>query len=34
MEPRPYTNVLGQDMKISFIMGPDDVRIEVVQPGE
>ena len=32
-EPRPYTNPLGQDMKISFIMGPDDVRIEVVQPG-
>ena len=33
MEPRPYTNPLGQDMKISFITGPDDVRIEVVQPG-
>ena len=33
MEPRPYTNPLGQEMKISFIYGPDDVWIEVVQPG-
>jgi catechol 2,3-dioxygenase-like lactoylglutathione lyase family enzyme len=33
MEPRPFTNALGQDMKISFVTGPDDVRIEVVQPG-
>ena len=34
MDPRPYTNPLGQDMKISFVVGPDDVRIEVVQPGD
>jgi len=33
MEPRPYTNPLGQEMKISFVYGPDDVWIEVVQPG-
>jgi catechol 2,3-dioxygenase-like lactoylglutathione lyase family enzyme len=33
MEPRPFTNALGQNMKISFVVGPDDVRIEVVQPG-
>ncbi len=32
MEPRPYTNAAGQDMKISFVVGPDGVRIEVVQP--
>jgi predicted enzyme related to lactoylglutathione lyase len=31
-EPRPFTNAAGQNMKISFIVGPDDVRIEVVQP--
>jgi catechol 2,3-dioxygenase-like lactoylglutathione lyase family enzyme len=31
-EPRPFTNALGQNMKISFIVGPDGVRIEVVQP--
>ena len=33
MEPRPFTNALGQEMKISFVMGPDDVSIEIVQPG-
>ena len=33
LEPRPYTNPLGQEMKISFVTGPDDVRIEIVQPG-
>jgi len=33
MEPRPFTNPLGQEMKISFVIGPDDVRIEIVQPG-
>ena len=33
MEPRPFTNPLGQEMKISFVLGPDDVRIEIVQPG-
>ena len=33
LEPRDYTNPLGQDMKISFVVGPDDVRIEIVQPG-
>ena len=33
LEPRDYTNPLGQDMKISFVNGPDDVRIEIVQPG-
>ena len=32
MEPRDFTNPLGQDMKISFVVGPDDVRIEIVQP--
>ena len=32
LEPRDYTNPLGQDMKISFVVGPDDVRIEIVQP--
>ena len=32
-EPRPFTNALGQDMKISFVFGPDDVWIEIVQPG-
>jgi catechol 2,3-dioxygenase-like lactoylglutathione lyase family enzyme len=31
-EPRPFTNAAGQNMKISFVVGPDDVRIEVVQP--
>ena len=31
-EPRPFTNASGQNMKISFVVGPDDVRIEVVQP--
>jgi len=31
-EPRPFTNALGQNMKISFVVGPDNVRIEVVQP--
>jgi hypothetical protein len=31
-EPRPFTNAMGQNMKISFIVGPDNVRIEVVQP--
>jgi hypothetical protein len=29
-EPRPFTNAAGQNMKISFVVGPDDVRIEVV----
>ena len=33
MEPRPFMNALGQEMKISFVMGPDDVSIEIVQPG-
>ncbi|HJN46143.1 MAG: hypothetical protein CL477_20195 [Acidobacteria bacterium] len=33
MEPRDYTNPLGQAMKISFVTGPDDVYIEIVQPG-
>ncbi len=33
MEPRDYTNPLGQAMKISFVYGPDDVYIEIVQPG-
>ena len=33
MEPRPFTNALGQDMKISFVFGPNDVWIEIVQPG-
>ena len=28
----PFTNAAGQNMKISFVVGPDDVRIEVVQP--
>ena len=32
LEPRPFTNPLGQDMRISFVVGPDDVRIEIVQP--
>ena len=32
MEPRPFTNPLGQDMLISFVVGPDGVRIEIVQP--
>ena len=31
-EPRPFTNAAGQNMKISFVVGPDGVRIEVVQP--
>ena len=31
-EPRPFTNAAGQNMKISFVVGPDEVRIEVVQP--
>jgi catechol 2,3-dioxygenase-like lactoylglutathione lyase family enzyme len=31
-EPRPFTNAAGQNMKISFVVGPDNVRIEVVQP--
>ena len=32
MEPRPFTNPLGEDMIISFVVGPDGVRIEIVQP--
>ena len=32
-EPFPFTNALGQEMKISFVFGPDDVWIEIVQPG-
>jgi catechol 2,3-dioxygenase-like lactoylglutathione lyase family enzyme len=32
LEPRDYTNAAGQDLRISFVMGPDDVRIEIVQP--
>jgi catechol 2,3-dioxygenase-like lactoylglutathione lyase family enzyme len=32
MEPRDYTNPLGKAMKISFVTGPDDVYIEIVQP--
>jgi catechol 2,3-dioxygenase-like lactoylglutathione lyase family enzyme len=32
LEPRPFTNPLGQDMLISFVVGPDGVRIEIVQP--
>ena len=32
LEPRPFTNPLGQDMLISFVEGPDGVRIEIVQP--
>ena len=32
IEPRPFTNPLGQDMLISFVVGPDGVRIEIVQP--
>jgi len=31
-EPRPFKNAMGENMKISFIVGPDNVRIEVVQP--
>jgi lactoylglutathione lyase len=31
-EPRAFTNAAGQNMKISFVVGPDGVRIEVVQP--
>ena len=32
LEPRDFTNPLGQEMRISFVVGPDDVRIEIVQP--
>ena len=32
LEPRPFTNPLGEDMLISFVTGPDGVRIEIVQP--
>ena len=32
LEPRPFTNPLGEDMLISFVVGPDGVRIEIVQP--
>ena len=32
LEPRDYTDPLGRAMKISFVLGPDDVRIEIVQP--
>ncbi len=32
LEPRDFTNPPGQDMRISFVVGPDDVRIEIVQP--
>ena len=32
MEPRPFTNPLGEGMLISFVVGPDGVRIEIVQP--
>ena len=32
IEPRPFTNPLGEDMLISFVTGPDGVRIEIVQP--
>ena len=34
MEPRDFTNPLGQDMRISFVVGPDDVNVEIVQPPE
>ena len=32
LDPRPFTNPLGEDMLISFVEGPDGVRIEIVQP--
>ena len=31
VEPRPFTDPLGQEKRISFIEGPDGVRIEVLQ---
>lgn len=31
MDPRPITNSFGQDLIIAFILGPDDVRIEIVE---
>lgn len=34
MDPRPYTNPLGDEMLISFLVGPDGVLIEVVQRPE
>jgi hypothetical protein len=32
IEPRQFTNPLGEDMLISFITSPDGIRIEIVQP--
>ena len=32
IEPRLFTNPLGEDMLISFITSPDGIRIEIVQP--
>ena len=31
IEVRPFTNPLGEEMLISFVTGPDGVRIEIVQ---
>ena len=31
MQPRDYTNPAGDEMRISFVVGPDRVRIELVQ---
>lgn len=31
MQPRDYTNPIGEQMRISFVVGPDGVRIELVQ---
>jgi catechol 2,3-dioxygenase-like lactoylglutathione lyase family enzyme len=31
-EPRAVTNAIGQKLKVAFILGPDDVLVEVVQP--
>ena len=31
IEPRPFTNPIGEEMLISFVTGPDGVRIEIVQ---
>ena len=31
-EPRAVTNAIGQTLKVAFVVGPDDVVIELVQP--
>jgi hypothetical protein len=31
-EPRTVKNAIGQTIKVAFLVGPDNVRIELLQP--